>query len=241
MEKRHQWLLERGDPNGATEFLLSDLQDTTRYSSVQMFDDNTINPCMESTYKYIDHLVASVKELHREIQPLVMFHFGGDEVPGAWVNSSICEIFLREHSDVDGVEGLKRYFSYRVANITAAHGLDLGAWWWGLMDRNSNAFERSQMPNANVVGYAGNNVWEWGGANRAYTLANAGFKVYQQLSVCLLKSLIHITPLQSIPPTSVLKFSVFFRLSCAIQAICFSIILTNQIPRREVSIGQGGS
>lgn len=49
----------------ATEYLLSDPGDTSQYLSIQLFKDNTINPCMESTYNFVRHLVKQLKSMHQ--------------------------------------------------------------------------------------------------------------------------------------------------------------------------------
>ena len=53
--------------------------------------DNAINPCLESSYTFVDHVIKAVTEMHRDIQPLKVFHFGGDEVASkAWTGSPVC-------------------------------------------------------------------------------------------------------------------------------------------------------
>ena len=44
----------------AEEFLLSDFNNTSQYYSAQDFTDDVINPCLESTYVFLDHLVQQV-------------------------------------------------------------------------------------------------------------------------------------------------------------------------------------
>ncbi|KAH9512767.1 hypothetical protein Btru_038144 [Bulinus truncatus] len=150
-------------------FSLHDEQDYSRYLSVQTYKDNAVNPCQESTYRFIQHLYSKVKELHEPIQPLQVFHFGGDEVArGAWQNSTACAPFLK-----DGIN-LKREFTRRVSEITRE--VTLGAWEDGLMDHDSVPWNRSLLANRDVITQAWQNVWEWGAASRAYNLANAGYK-----------------------------------------------------------------
>ena len=49
----------------ATEYLLSDFNDTSTYLSAQIYRDNAINPCMESTYRFVRELVQQVKTIHQ--------------------------------------------------------------------------------------------------------------------------------------------------------------------------------
>lgn len=80
-----------GDSYKANQYLLSDAQDTSKYLSVQFFTDNAINPCLDSTYEFFEYIVFQVRNMHLGIQPLKIFHFGGDEVAkGAWTKSPAC-------------------------------------------------------------------------------------------------------------------------------------------------------
>ena len=159
----------------AEEFLLSDLQDSSQYLSVQYFTDNAINPCLNSTYAFIRHLVNQVKDIHSSIQPLKTFHFGGDEVPtGAWLNSTACK-------DLSGsVDDLKEMFVLKVADIVGEAGLDLGGWEDGFTTHSGSSvvpMDRDAFPVQNVYGYFWNNIWEWGNGERAYVMANANYTV----------------------------------------------------------------
>ena len=64
--------------------------------SIQRFTDNAVNPCLESTYKFIGHVMTAVKGLHDRIQPLSVYHVGGDEVAaGAWDQSPACQRLIQ--------------------------------------------------------------------------------------------------------------------------------------------------
>jgi hexosaminidase len=65
----------------------------------------------------------------------------------------------------------------QVSNLTDQYGLNLAAWEDGVMDKGSTPYTRARLLNDHVFAYAWDNVWEWGVANRAYKLANAGYKV----------------------------------------------------------------
>ncbi|KAH9512779.1 hypothetical protein Btru_038174, partial [Bulinus truncatus] len=80
MKNRERKLQDVGNSAQSRWFSLHDEQDYSRYLSVQTYKDNAVNPCQESTYRFIQHLYSKVKELHEPIQPLQVFHFGGDEV-----------------------------------------------------------------------------------------------------------------------------------------------------------------
>ena len=106
MEARYRSLLNR---TAAKEFRLIDPTDTSFYISVQQWMDNAINPCIESTYKFIAKVMDTVVKYHEKTEPsnfLKAFHFGGDEVAkGAWENSTKCKEFLVAHPSYDTPKG----------------------------------------------------------------------------------------------------------------------------------------
>ena len=159
----------------ATQYRLIDTHDTSVYSSVQMFNDNAINPCVESTYVFFEKVIRELKK----IQPNIMiFHFGGDEVShGAWTKSPECMKLAAGNTYYRNPKHLKEYFTRRLSNISASMGLALAGWEDGLMNGYGRPYNRSYMVNTNVYGNAWQNVWEWGASRRAYDLANNGYKV----------------------------------------------------------------
>ena len=182
MRARYHKLLAQGNKAEAERYLLSEANDTSRYLSIQYFSDDAINPCIESTYNFVELLVGAVVNMHNDAQPLTIFHFGGDEVAhGAWTNSTACwNLVQRLGLGTSGgkiVDELKEYFTQRVANITSNYSLQLAGWEDGFMDVNNVPYDRTLLRNTQVYGYAWNNIWEWGGGKRAYELANAGYKV----------------------------------------------------------------
>lgn len=182
MEARYKNLSKKGLLGEGSKFLLTDPADKSKYLSVQYFRDNAINPCINSTYDFIEHLISEVTRIHQGVQPLKRFHFGGDEVSsGAWTKSPACEKLSQDlHLNYSGphiVKQLKEYFVQRITNITAVHGIQVGAWEDGLLSADENPFNRSQLKNDHVNAYAWGNVWEWGTATRAYKFANAGYQV----------------------------------------------------------------
>ncbi|ESO95988.1 hypothetical protein LOTGIDRAFT_174972 [Lottia gigantea] len=154
MEKRYNNLVKSDRNADAEEYLLHDPTDKSKYWSVQFFDDNAVSPCINSTYKFLGHVIDELIKLHKDIQPLKMYHFGGDEVgKGAWVNSSKCQELS-----------------------TGKRGLNMAAWEDGMM-KAGKPFNISDPTSKDSYAYIWNNIWEWGGAAHAYNLANAGYKV----------------------------------------------------------------
>ena len=69
------------------------------------------------------------------------------------------------------------YFVERVANLTAARGLEMRGWEDGFMDGDGIPFTLDHFYNKNMSANPWDNIWEWGASQRAYKLANAGYKV----------------------------------------------------------------
>ena len=182
MDAKFENFSSNGNLKEAEMYRLSDENDESKYLSAQNFKDNSINPCLESTYNFIDKVVRGVQHLHTGIQPLTIFHFGGDEVPlGAWTGSPACKrLAKRQGFDFTGkdiVKDLMGYFVSRVSNITHQHGLDLAAWEDGLMGTSEKPYKRDMLFNKRVYANTWDNVWEFGKASRPYKLANTGYKV----------------------------------------------------------------
>ncbi|KAL3851686.1 hypothetical protein ACJMK2_015413 [Sinanodonta woodiana] len=167
------------DPK-AEEFVLADIENESNDSrSVQMFKDNVINPGLESVYRFVDKVVAEIKNMHKDIKPLRIFHIGGDEVPcESWRGSPACQKLI-ETKKVTSFNHIMEYFVTKAANIVAQHDLDLGAWQDGVIHDEAlkKPVKRSHFKNKEVLVYAWQNVWESGLAGCAYRLANHGYKV----------------------------------------------------------------
>lgn len=179
MEARYNRLMKAGKKAEAERYLLSDPQDKSQYISIQNYTDNAINVCLSSTYAFADKVIYELQQMYRKAgAKLETFHMGGDEVgPGAWTASPACEaLFAKGEQGVAGVADLKPYFVSRLAQITHARGLSLAGWEDGLMYDPANTFNRAQFANKHVLANAWDNIWEWGVADRAYRLANAGYE-----------------------------------------------------------------
>lgn len=168
------------DISAATQYLLSDPNDTSVYMTVQNYKDNSMNVCMDSTYAFLDKVTYELQQMYREAGvQLTNLHFGGDEVgAGSWVDSPICQaMFADPNNGVAGAADLKPYFTQRVAKLLEKRGIAPGAWEDGLMYDRTNPFKRDEFPNKTFTANVWDNIWEWGVADRAYRLANAGYQV----------------------------------------------------------------
>lgn len=179
MEARYKKLLKAGKKAEAEQYLLSDPLDKSQYITVQSYTDNSINVCLPSTYAFADKVIYELQQMYRKAgTKLVTFHMGGDEVgAGSWTASPACDaLFAKGEPGVAGVADLKPYFVSKISSITSLRGLDLAGWEDGLMYDPNNTFNRSQFANKHVLANAWDNIWEWGVADRAYRLANAGYE-----------------------------------------------------------------
>ena len=180
MEARYNRLKQQGDEAGAKQFLLSDPADTSKYLTVQLYTDNSVNVCLDSTYAFIDKVVYELQQMYRQAGlKLNTYHMGGDEVgAGSWTGSPACQaLFAKGIPAVAGVADLKPYFVSRVSSLLTSRDLALAGWEDGLMYDPLNPFNRSQFDNKNVIANVWDNIWEWGFGDRAYRLANQGYQV----------------------------------------------------------------
>ncbi|NMP30275.1 family 20 glycosylhydrolase [Thalassotalea sp. M1531] len=172
MAARYNKFMAKEQPEKAEKFLLHDPEDKTVYSSVQYYNDNTINVCLESSYHFIETVMKDVKAIHSEVNhPLTRYHIGADETAGAWVESPACKAFLAKHNaQIAGPKELGAYFVERVSNMLADLGIEAAAWIDGLEHTNPN----------NMPAVIQANAWHplaWGGHQSAHKLANYNWQM----------------------------------------------------------------
>jgi hexosaminidase len=134
MEARYRYYMEQEDEVEATRYLLSDFDDKTKYSSIQNYNDNTLNVCMESTYVFVDRVLEDLKAMHQQAgQPLTLYHIGADETAGAWLDSPQCQALVDDKSnEVNDMKHLGAHFIERVSQMVANKGIAVGGWNDGL-------------------------------------------------------------------------------------------------------------
>lgn len=131
MEARYRRLIAQGRKAEAERFRLAEPGDTTQYRSVQNYNDNTLNVCLDSTYRFIDAVIGSAAALHAAAgAPLKTFHIGGDETAGAWSGSPACKALMAKTGMK--VDQLGPMFIERVSALVARHGLTVAGWSDGL-------------------------------------------------------------------------------------------------------------
>ena len=182
MEARARALRAKGDA-GAGQYLLSDPEDKSVYTSAQGYHDNVMNPALESTYAFIERVIDDLAALHREAGvPLRNLHLGGDEVPrGVWERSPASVAYVKEHG-LSSVDDLWYVFYGRVSEIVKKHGL-VASGWEDIGLRKTRLDGKVHMiPNPDFAargwtGYVWNNAIGGGAEDLAYRMANAGYKV----------------------------------------------------------------
>lgn len=170
MEARYRTLSAAGDQVKANEFRLIDPNDTTVYSSIQYYDDNTLNVCMESTFHFVDKVIDEIAKLHEQAkQPLTIYHIGADETAGAWLESPICSEFLADNQQgVTSSDEFGAYFVERVSNMLNQKGIEPAGWSDGMSHTRPD-----NMPKASQ-----SNLWDvisHNGFQRAHQQANLGW------------------------------------------------------------------
>jgi hexosaminidase len=157
-------------------YRLIETEDKSEYLSVQFYDDNIVNPCIDSTYKFLIEMVKSVKEMYDQAAiELPYIHIGGDEVPeGVWEKSPACQKFMQENN-MSSISELKDYFLLRFSKIIKEHaGARMLGWDDVLFEEGKM---KAQFAEQGFIPLSWNNIFGWGGEDNAYRLANAGYDI----------------------------------------------------------------
>ncbi len=168
MESRYRQLYQAEKYDAANEFLLTDFKDTTQYSSVQHYNDNTLNPCLDSTYRFVDKVLSNLINQHKKAGvPMKRYHIGADETAGAWHESPACEAFIKNTPSVHSVEDLGGYFVSKVAQMVQSKGIIAGGWSDGMREFTPEVTKPMQV-----------NVWDLlvaGGHEASNTFSQQGW------------------------------------------------------------------
>ena len=183
MEARARRLRAAGDSAAAHAYRLRDPADTSTYESVQGWDDNVMNVCRPSTYRFLSTVVDELQGLHATAgAPLPAVHVGGDEVPeGVWAGSPMCNDYIARTEGVDGAEDLFGHFLSRFQDTLATRDLTMAGWEEvGLEEadhQSTTTTPNEALVDEGVRPYVWSNIWGGGTEDRAYRLANAGYDV----------------------------------------------------------------
>ncbi|SFM51731.1 family 20 glycosylhydrolase [Rugamonas rubra] len=183
MKRRQRRLLAEGRPELADEYLLHDPDDSSQYTSVQLWRDNVVCIGRESAYRFLATVLAELRAMYAEAGlALTLVHGGGDEVPhGAWAGSPLCQDFLRRHGLASLAE-LREHFLARYRAMLAGHGAALAVWEEAALLRQPPGARPPQAPNprfadGGVQAHIWHSAWGSGREDYAYRLANAGYPV----------------------------------------------------------------
>jgi len=182
MDARYDKYMKAGDRAKAEAYLLRDLQDQSKYRSVQGWDDNVIDVAVPSTYhfleKVVDEMIAMYKDAGAELETI---HFGGDEVPaGVWTKSPAAAKIVGQVAGVEHTDDLWTYYFGKVHELLKKRNLYLTGWEEIGLHKQLENGKRSMVVNPN---FASENfhadVWNntEGNEDLAYKLANAGYQV----------------------------------------------------------------
>jgi hexosaminidase len=186
MEVRHKRLLSKGLDREAHQFLLNNSRDDSEYESVQMWNDNVIDVCQDSTFAFIRHVITDIKSMYAEAGiTLSTMHLGGDEVPqGAWQKSSTCQQLpdAVDSGKVSTEKEVMGHFFEKIADVLATEDIIMAAWEEAFLGdgkeaRSARGMSRNRFVGPNFQCHVWNNVWGWGQEDVAYRLANAGVNV----------------------------------------------------------------
>ncbi|NYD52567.1 hexosaminidase [Actinomadura luteofluorescens] len=166
MERRYQRTHD-------SAYRLLDPADTSRHTSVQYYTDNLANPCLPSTYAFLDKVASEVAKMYeRAGAPLNRLNLGGDEPPGPpegwWSGSPAC----RKAPDTAGKSGeeLKELFFTRWNGIAHKYAPATSGW-EDITDPDRSFRLKGFTP------LPWQNVWGWGREDWAYRFANEGTPV----------------------------------------------------------------
>ncbi|WP_394240559.1 beta-N-acetylhexosaminidase [Vibrio astriarenae] len=203
MEARYARLIAEGKEAQANEYRLMDPQDTSNVTTVQFYDKQSfINPCMESSTRFVDKVISEVAAMHQEAgAPLTTWHFGGDEAKNIKLGAGLQDINARDKVSwkgnidlseqdkpfaqspkcqtliADGTVSdfghLPSYFAEEVSKIVAEKGIsNFQAWQDGL--KYSEGEKAFATENTRV------NFWDvlyWGGTSSVYDWSKKGYDV----------------------------------------------------------------
>lgn len=132
MNRRYELLSTKGDKERAVEFLLQLPDDAERFSSysTQNFRNNVMNPCIESTYRFIEYVVEEMRKMHSQVGvDLKKLHLGGDEIPFVnYEEMESCRSIFEAEEDLQHT--VHRYFFTRLITSFASKYDDMKVITW---------------------------------------------------------------------------------------------------------------
>lgn len=164
------------DPGKATEYMLSEPEDTSRYVSVQYYTDNVMNVALPSTYRFMEKVIQEIVSMYKEADaPLTTIHLGGDEVAkGAWMGSPLCRTLMEEQG-MEKAHDLAEYFITRVVDCLQQYNLSFNGWQEVALGHKKDTHTYLSQHAAGINSWK--TVPEWKEDEIPYQIANNGYPV----------------------------------------------------------------
>ena len=182
MKVRYESFMAKGKVEAANEFRLHDPNDKSKYTSAQLFSDNTICICSPSAFRFFDKVFYEIKAMYDEANhSMETFNIGADELPfGVWKKSPICDDYINNSSDINSYQDLYDSSVKRINKTIVSNGARMAGWEDVLLihseksqseiDINKNLLDIDFIP------CVWNNTWGEGREDMIYKLSNIGFQ-----------------------------------------------------------------
>ena len=182
MKNRYFKFLEAGDKVAANQYRLHDPEDQSIYTSAQLFHDNTICICDPGAERFFIKVFNEIKAMYQDAGlPMKAFNIGADELPyGVWRNAPLCDIYLKEHPEINSYQNLYDTNVKRINQIISEGGAQAVGWEDVLLihsEKSQSEIEVNQnLKDLDFIPYVWNNTWGEGREDMIYKLNNLGFK-----------------------------------------------------------------
>ncbi|MEH6519485.1 MAG: beta-N-acetylhexosaminidase [Halioglobus sp.] len=138
--------------------LLVEQEDSSHYCSVQLYDDNVLNPALPGTYQFLHAVLDEVCELF----PGPYVHIGADEVPeGVWDQSPACQAMMAQQGYENTLD-LQGHLLRNLQDYLADKGRQLVGW--------EEAAHGDKLDHSAII-------CAWSGVASAVETANIGYRV----------------------------------------------------------------
>ncbi|MEN0036851.1 MAG: family 20 glycosylhydrolase [Cellvibrio sp.] len=169
MEARYKFYMAEKLPEKANEYLLTEQEDKSIYRSIQHYTDNTLNPCIPSTYRFVDKVLSEIIDMHQRAGvPLKRYHIGADETAGAWRDSPACNRLVKDNKNIHDMKELTGHFIEQIAQKVSAKGIVPAVWGDGLDHANKDNLPDNMQ--VNVWGLLPDQIH-----NQTHNFVNLGF------------------------------------------------------------------
>ena len=184
MENRYAKLMKAGKAAEANRYRLAEPADSSKYRSVQGWNDNVINVALPSAYNFMERVTDDLILMYKEANaPLKTIHFGGDEVPpGVWERSPAYIQLRKINPAIKNTDDLWYYYFGKLNDMVKKRGLYVSGWEEAgmrktMLDGKPHYISNPDFADDNFHLNVWNNTIGSGAEDLAYRLANGGYKV----------------------------------------------------------------